>query len=206
MQRLRIALWNTASWFRNPQGVVIGFAVTVAVVFVGRWIAHSKGSLVKAVLPTFAIFGLYVVGVFLFYLWQAPRRVLPKVLTLVGHEITEAMDGWAVQISQNGLGIGIVISGPGPLVPLRCSVQDKHGDTRIQTAGGKGFGAGVIVVPMVTLTYPIDWSAPLEGGTFTFAWTWVGIPDAGRVVAAGWFKAAVRPHPSNATISPKDQT
>jgi len=159
---------------------------------------------VKAVLPIVTVFGLYVVCVFVFYLLQAPRRVLPKVLTLVEHEITEAMNGWGVQISQSGPGIGIVISGPGPLVPLRCSVKDKHGNTRIQTAGGMGFGAGVIVVPVVTLTYPIDWSAPLEGGTFRFVWSWVGIPDAGRVVAAGWFKAAVRPQPSNATISPKD--
>ncbi len=146
----------------------------------------------NAILPTLVIIAAYMLAVFLYYLWQAPRRVVSKVLTLLSHEVTEVLDGWTVQLSQVGLGVLILISGPGPLIPLRCAVQDKHGDTRTQTKGGT-VGPGVIVVPVVSLTYPGDWSAPLEGGKFGFTWTWVGVPEAGRTVAAGWFKAAMRP-------------
>ena len=146
----------------------------------------------NAILPTLVIIAAYMLAVFLYYLWQAPRRVVSKVLTLLSHEVTEVLDGWTVQLSQVGLGVLILISGPGPLIPLRCAVQDKHGDTRTQTKGGT-VGPGVIVVPVVSLTYPGDWSAPLEGGKFGFTRTWVGVPEAGRTVAAGWFKAAMRP-------------
>ena len=203
MDRLRIAFWNTWGWCSEPQGFGVGAGVTVAVTLFGRWLTHAKGPLVNTILPTLVIIAAYVLVVFVYDLWQAPRRALPQVLTLLQGEVTQLIEGWRAEIRQSDLGVGLILLGPGPFISLRCAVQDKHGDTRTPTKGITAGGPGALVVPVLSLTYPRDWSAPVEGGRFRFTWTWAGAPD---VVATGWFKAVVRPQSSSRAISSKDQT
>jgi hypothetical protein len=100
-------------------------------------------------------------------------------------------------VGQNQTGIQLLLMGPNDCPDFRCSVRDKHGDTRtlyVPRIVQPGYD-GRMGIPTVHHTYHADWpGAPLKGGRFEFAWT-VAEGTEHQRVAWGWFKAAVRPYP-----------